>query len=94
MLRILLIGKGGREHALAWKLGGSPSVSHVYVVPGNGGTAAGLDETSNIESTKADDYPALMELAKPLDISLVVPGSDQAVIDGIEGYCREGLLLC
>lgn len=93
MLRILLIGKGGREHALAWKLNKSPSVEHVYVAPGNGGTARGLAKVSNIETTRADDYPALITLARSLNIGLVVAGSDQAVVDGIEGFCREGLLL-
>lgn len=38
-LNILLIGNGGREHALAWKLSQSPKVGHIYCVPGNGGTA-------------------------------------------------------
>ena len=91
MLRILLIAKGGREHFLAWKLSQSPLVEHIYVVPGNGGTARGPDKASNVDSTKADDYPALMELSKSPQISLFVAGTDQAVIDGIEGFCKEGL---
>lgn len=93
MLRILLIGKGGREHALAWKLNKSSRVEHVYVVPGNGGTAHGLAKVSNIDSTKANDYPALIRLATCLNIGLVIAGSDQAIVDGIEGFCREVLSL-
>jgi hypothetical protein len=90
MMQILLIGKGGREHALAWKLNQSPKASHIYVVPGNGGTARGLSKVSNIDDVKEDDYPALVELAKKLGIDLVVVGPDQAVVDGIEGYFRAG----
>jgi phosphoribosylamine-glycine ligase len=89
-MQILLIGKGGREHALAWKLNQSPKASHIYVVPGNGGTARGLSKVSNIDDVKEDDYPALVELAKTLGIGLVVVGPDQAVVDGIEGYFRAG----
>lgn len=85
MLRIMLIGRGGREHALAWRLAKSPRVEHIYVVPGNGGTARGLDKVSNVTSVKADDYSALIKKAKELNIGLVVAGTDQAVIDGIEG---------
>lgn len=93
MLRILLIGKGGREHALAWRLSKSPNVEHVYVVPGNGGTARGLAKVSNIDSFRVDDYPALVILATDLNIGLVIAGSDQAVVDGIEGFCKQGLFL-
>lgn len=87
-LNVLLIGKGGREHALAWKLTQSERVAHVYVVPGNGGTAA-LDGVSNIRHVQANDYQGLLSLAKELHIGLVVAGPDDAVIDGVEGYFRE-----
>ena len=91
-LRILLIGNGGRESALAWKLNQSPRVQKVFVVPGNGGTA-NYDKVSNIDAT-AEDYPGLVELAKDLSINLVVPGPDQLVVDGIEGYFRAAQIPC
>ena len=86
-LKILLVGKGAREHSLAWKLAQSPSVNHVYVVPGNGGTSE-IENVSNICSVEANDYPGLVALAKDLDIGLVVAGPDDAVVDGIEGFFR------
>lgn len=92
LLRILLIGSGGRESALAWKLSQSPRVQKVIVVPGNGGTA-NFDKVSNIDA-KADDYPGLVALAKELGINLVVPGPDQLVVDGIEGYFRAAEIPC
>ncbi|KAK4107773.1 phosphoribosylamine--glycine ligase [Canariomyces notabilis] len=52
LLKVLLVGKGAREHSLAWKLAQSSSVAHVYVVPGNGGTGS-LDKVSNIRSVEA-----------------------------------------
>lgn len=91
-LRILLIGNGGRESALAWKLSQSPLVQKVFVVPGNGGTA-NYDKVSNIDA-RAEDYPGLVELAKDLSINLVVPGPDQLVVDGIEGYFRAAQIPC
>lgn len=72
-LKVLLVGTGAGEHALAWKLAQSLSVAHVYVVPGNSGTS-GLPNVSNIRSVKANDYPALVVLAKDLGIGLVVAG--------------------
>lgn len=89
-LKVLLIGKGGREHALAWKLSQSPIVDHIYVVPGNGGTAHGLAKVSNIDNISANDYVNLVSLAKKLHIGLVVAGPDDVVVDGIEGYFRKG----
>lgn len=93
-IRILLIGSGGRESALAWKLDQSPRTEKIFVVPGNGGTAAGLAKVSNIDDIQADDYPGLVRLALKLKINLVIPGPDQAVVDGIEGYFRAVEIPC
>lgn len=86
-LRILLVGKGAREHSLAWKLTQSQTVKHVYVVPGNGGTG-GLPNVSNIRHVEENDYVGLVALARDLGVGLVVAGPDDAVVDGIEGYFR------
>lgn len=88
-LRILLVGKGGREHALAWKLSQSSMIEHIFVVPGNAGTAFGLAKVSNHTATAANDFPNLVMLAKKLRIGLVVAGPDDVVVDGIEGYFRQ-----
>ena len=87
-LRILLIGNGGREHALAWKLSQSPKVASIIAVPGNGGTA-GLPKVTNNTTVAADDYPALVELALKEGINLVVPGPEAPLVDGVEGYFRD-----
>ncbi|EHK22972.1 uncharacterized protein TRIVIDRAFT_28405 [Trichoderma virens Gv29-8] len=95
-LRVLLIGSGGREHALAWKLSQAPSVEHVFVFPGNGGTVQ-IENISNVASEEEiaeGDYSALVALAQKLDIGLVVVGPDSAVVDGIEGYFRESRIPC
>jgi phosphoribosylamine--glycine ligase/phosphoribosylformylglycinamidine cyclo-ligase len=89
-LRVLLIGKGGRESAIAWKLSQSPLVEKIFVVPGNGGTAARMERVSNVEVVDEEDYPALVSLAKDLNINLVVPGPDAPIVGGIQGYFRKG----
>ncbi|KAJ9648831.1 hypothetical protein H2199_000744 [Coniosporium tulheliwenetii] len=88
-LRVLLIGKGGCEHALTWKLSQSPLVSHVYVVPGNGGTASSMDKVSNITDLPVDDIPDLVARAQELDIGLVVPGPANAVVSGMADHFEE-----
>ncbi|KAK3301567.1 phosphoribosylglycinamide synthetase [Chaetomium strumarium] len=87
-LRILLIGNGGREHALAWKLAQSPLVESIIAVPGNGGTAR-LPKVTNDTSVAADNYPGLVELARKNGINLVVPGPEAPLVDGVEGFFRE-----
>ncbi|PQE30755.1 phosphoribosylamine-glycine ligase protein [Rutstroemia sp. NJR-2017a WRK4] len=86
-IRILLVGNGGREHALAWKLSQSPLVESIIAVPGNGGTST-CPKVTNDSSVKADDYPGLVALAQKNNVNLVVPGPEAPLVDGIEGYFR------
>lgn len=92
-LRILLIGNGGREHALAWKLSQSPRVATIFAVPGNGGTAT-CDKTQNITSVSASDFPGLVKFAQENNVGLVVPGPEQPLVDGVEGYFRNAGIPC
>lgn len=91
-LRILLIGGGGREHALAWKLSQSRRVEVIYAIPGNGGTA-GIPKVQNIDSVKADDYIGLLKFSKENKVDLVVPGPEAPLVDGIEGYFPRGMVI-
>jgi phosphoribosylamine--glycine ligase/phosphoribosylformylglycinamidine cyclo-ligase len=93
-VKVLVVGKGAREHALAWKLSQSKSVKHVFVFPGNGGTSLeeeGVVPISNLSGIRAgrSGYPDLAQKAKELEIGLVVVGPDDDVVNGIEEYFRE-----
>ena len=79
-MRILVIGSGGREHALAWKLKQSPLVTEILVAPGNGGTA--LEGVRNVP-VDAGDVISLVRLARAEKVDLVVPGPEQALTSGI-----------
>lgn len=81
-MRILLLGKGGREHALAWTLSRQED-NKVYVVPGNGGTALMGPQVSNVDYVDMSDFSGLVELSKKLAIDLVLPGPDDIVVDGV-----------
>ncbi len=78
-MRVLIIGSGGREHALAWKLSQSPKVSEIFIAPGNGGTG---DYGRNIP-IKDSDLPGLVAFAKEREIGLVVPGPELPLVLGI-----------
>ena len=85
---VLIIGSGGREHALAWKITQSPKVDKIYCAPGNGGTAT-IAENVNI---KADDIPALFECAKEHQIGLTVVGPEKPLVMGItDKFQKNGL---
>ena len=89
-LRVLLIGSGGREHALAWKLSQSPLVDSIKVVPGNGGTAEGLYKVANVASIDPDNFSALLAFARKHNVNLVIPGPEAPLVAGISDVFRAG----
>ncbi|TPX10804.1 uncharacterized protein E0L32_008193 [Thyridium curvatum] len=92
-LAVLLIGNGGREHALAWKLAQSDRVDRIIVVPGNGGTAS-IPKVTNNTSVSAEDFPGLVGLAQREQINLVVPGPEAPLVAGIESHFRNVGIPC
>ena len=78
-MNILVIGGGGREHALAWKLAQSPKVQRVYVAPGNGGTA----RDKRLKNINITDVAALREWAIAEKIELTVVGPEAPLAAGV-----------
>ncbi|MDE3020324.1 MAG: phosphoribosylamine--glycine ligase [Pseudomonadota bacterium] len=78
-MKILIIGNGGREHALAWKISQSPRISEVFVAPGNAGTA--LDK--NLTNIGAKNIKEWLSFAKKEDISFTVVGPETPLAEGI-----------
>lgn len=91
-MKILIVGSGGREHALAWKVKQSSKVTAVYVAPGNAGTAL-EKETTNIDIS-ADDIPALLNFAKQENIALTIIGPEVPLVAGIVDAFTENALKC
>ena len=81
MSKVLVIGSGGREHALAWKLAQSPRVSEVLVAPGNAGTAT-EPKCRNV-AVKATDIDGLLRLAQDEGVALTVVGPEQPLVAGV-----------
>ncbi len=87
-MKILVVGSGGREHALAWKLNQSPRVTKMFCAPGNAGTA----ELGENVSITANDLPKLAQFAKENRIDLTVIGPDDSLAAGIvDLFAREKL---
>lgn len=78
-LRVLVVGGGGREHAIAWKLAQSPRVTRVFCAPGNAGTA----RIGENVSAKASDIAHIIEIVKQCEIDLVVVGPETPLIAGM-----------
>ena len=89
-MRVLVVGGGGREHALAWKLIQSPICEQVYVAPGNPGTAA-EPNVDNVDIA-VEDIPGLVIFAKNNDIGLTIIGPEVPLVMGIvDAFAKEGL---
>jgi phosphoribosylamine---glycine ligase len=85
-VRVLVVGSGGREHALAWKLARSPSVDAVHAAPGNPGIAA----LGQCHPIRAEDADSLLELARTLGVELVVIGPEAPLVAGVADQLRRG----
>ncbi len=87
-MKVLVIGSGGREHAIAWKLLQSKRVSRIYVAPGNAGTA----REPGIENVDITDIPALVEFARNKEIGLTVVGPEVPLAAGVVDAFRDAKL--
>lgn len=82
-MKILLLGSGGREHALAWKIAQSSKVEKLFIAPGNAGTA-GVGE--NVPALKADDFDGIAAFAVKEGVDMVVVGPEDPLVKGIYDY--------
>lgn len=91
-MKILIVGGGGREHALAWKAAQSPKADKVFVAPGNAGTA--LEPNLENVDIAADDVSALLAFAKQQQIDLTIIGPEAPLVKGIVDSFQEAGLKC
>ena len=83
-MNILLLGSGGREHAIAWKIAQSPRVEKLFIAPGNAGTAL---VGTNV-AIKADDFPAIKEFVVANGVDMVVVGPEDPLVKGVYDYFK------
>lgn len=88
-MNIFLLGSGGREHAIAWKIAQSPKVDQLFIAPGNAGTAL-VGTNVNI---KADDFSAIKEFALANHIGMVVVGPEDPLVKGVYDYFKNDVAL-
>ncbi|MBP0438768.1 phosphoribosylamine--glycine ligase [Tianweitania sediminis] len=84
-MNVLLIGSGGREHALAWKLGASPKLTRLYAAPGNPGIA----DHAELVDLRATDHAAVVAFCREKAVELVVVGPEAPLVDGLSDALRE-----
>ncbi len=87
-MKVLLVGSGGREHALAWKLTQSPGLTELHCAPGNPGIA----QLGHCHPVRAEDAEGLLGLARELNVDLVVVGPEAPLVAGVgDALRRNGL---
>jgi phosphoribosylamine--glycine ligase len=91
-MNVLVIGSGGREHALAWKAAQSTDVGTVFVAPGNAGTAM-EDGLKNV-AIDVMDFPALADFASQNDVGLTIVGPEAPLVEGVVDYFKSRGLRC
>lgn len=91
-MNVLVIGSGGREHALAWKAAQSSQVNKVFVAPGNAGTNT-EDKLENV-AISVGDIPGLITFAKENNVELTIVGPEQPLVDGVvDAFQAQGLMI-
>ena len=85
-MKILLLGSGGREHALAWKIAQSSKVEKLFIAPGNAGTS---NAGENVPTLKADDFAGIADFVVAQSIDMVVVGPEDPLVKGIYDYFLE-----
>ena len=84
-MKLLLLGSGGREHAMAWKIAQSPKIEKLYVAPGNAGTS---NVAENV-AIKGDDFDDIRRFVLENDINMVVVGPEDPLVKGIYDYFQQ-----
>lgn len=88
-MKLLLLGSGGREHALAWKIAQSPRIDQLFIAPGNAGTAS---VGTNVD-IKADDFDGIAQFVLDNEVNMVVVGPEDPLVKGIYDYFKHHDLL-
>lgn len=87
-MKVLVIGSGGREHALVWKLSQSPEVEKIYCLPGNGG----ISDIAECVDIKSDDFESMVKFARQNEIDITIVGPEAPLVAGIvDVFTRQGL---
>ena len=83
-MKLLLLGSGGREHALAWKIAQSPKIEKLFIAPGNAGTA---NAGENVD-IKADDFESIKKFCLDEQIDMVVVGPEDPLVKGVYDFFK------
>lgn len=86
-MNVLVIGGGGREHAICWKIKKSPILKKLFAIPGNGG----ISEIAECNEIPLDDFSKIVKFIKDNNIELVIIGPEKPLADGLVEFCKETL---